>query len=523
MNLTMKKTFFGSFSRRFSDLVTGRSFKLGKLTKLTKLTLVAALAVTPLLAGCAGEDQDFEARYPSANGEAVGTSDQDPVGIPPGAAVNSAQAQAAADEAYARGYAAGQTGTPAEGAQGDGQGTLTVGADQTQYSDTDPSALTDFRTTLDPYGSWVDDETYGTIWVPSSSVVGADFQPYVSAGHWSYDDDYVWNSDYEWGWAPFHYGRWIRSGRGWGWIPGRQYSGAWVSWRTGYDGWGYVGWAPLAPSWYWRGGYAYGLYSVPPYNYSYCPNDRIFAPSAAGVVMRGSAAEGVAAHTRPYVAAAPGVNGGRVAANPSVNGSGAGARGPSPAALGLNSSQIVHSNGTNVGVARAQGFARPQSAQSFGGHAPAGVNNDAAAHGAMPATPSRSSLAPIATGPRYIGNTNNGPARVNYPSNGARPSTYASQPSYSRPSSFQSQPSYSRPSSFQSQPSPSFQQHSYSAPRSSFSAPSSGFTPHSSFSAPSHFSGGGGSSPSFHSAAPAYHPSSHTSFSGGGGGGRGHR
>ncbi|MEO8875003.1 MAG: DUF6600 domain-containing protein [Polyangiaceae bacterium] len=505
MNPTMKNLFFGSTA---------------------KLAVLAILAITPALAGCGAADEDMEAQYPTAS--TIGSSDQDNInGIPPGAAVNSAQAQAAADEAYARGYAAGQTGGPAEP---DGQGSLAVGGDDANYSDTDPSALTDFRTTLDPYGSWVEDENYGTIWVPSSSVVGADFEPYVTAGHWSYDDDYVWNSDYEWGWAPFHYGRWIRSGRGWGWIPGRTYSGAWVSWRTGYDGWGYVGWAPLAPSWYWRGGYAYGLYSVPPYNYNYCENGRVFAPQASGAVMRGPGADGVAAHTRPYVAAAPAANG-RVGASPTVNG--LSTRGPNPSALGLTGAQVVHTGAGNVGIARAQGFARPQSAQSFGAHAPASLNNNAYAHGAVPSSTSRSGLAPIATGPRYIGGNTAGPQRAPYPSrvntpttSYSRPSGFTSNPSYSRPSAFSSSPSYSRPSAFSSGARPStfssspsaFQGHSnFSQPHASGS--SSGFTPHSSFSAPSHFSGGGGgSSPSFHAAAPAYHPSSHTSFSGGGGG-----
>jgi hypothetical protein len=98
------------------------------------------------------------------------------------------------------------------------------------YDDTDPSALTDFRGALDPYGSWGQDPTYGTVWVPSQSVVGDDFTPYVTAGHWVYDDDYTWVSDYDWGWVPFHYGRWVYGPSfGWGWVPGRRYAPAWVS------------------------------------------------------------------------------------------------------------------------------------------------------------------------------------------------------------------------------------------------------------------------------------------------------
>src|SRR5690606_34575895 len=32
-------------------------------------------------------------------------------------------------------------------------------------ADTSPEALEDFQTPLEPYGTWVDDPTYGTIWV----------------------------------------------------------------------------------------------------------------------------------------------------------------------------------------------------------------------------------------------------------------------------------------------------------------------------------------------------------------------
>src|SRR5678815_3106513 len=31
-----------------------------------------------------------------------------------------------------------------------------------EYTDTDPSALTEFKSTLDPYGTWQDDGQYGT-------------------------------------------------------------------------------------------------------------------------------------------------------------------------------------------------------------------------------------------------------------------------------------------------------------------------------------------------------------------------
>src|SRR5215472_8149386 len=64
-----------------------------------------------------------------------------------------------------------------------------VAAQSDAYADTDPSALQDFHPALDPYGTWVDDPTYGTVWVPNRDVVGDDFEAYVTAGHWVYDDD----------------------------------------------------------------------------------------------------------------------------------------------------------------------------------------------------------------------------------------------------------------------------------------------------------------------------------------------
>ncbi len=110
----------------------------------------------------------------------------------------------------------------------------------------DPNAYQDFRDELAPHGQWVDDAQYGQVWVPSVAEVGADFTPYYSNGQWTLSDyGWTWVSNHSWGWAPFHYGRWMQlGGRGWSWIPGRVWGPAWVHWRTGG---GYVGWAPLPP------------------------------------------------------------------------------------------------------------------------------------------------------------------------------------------------------------------------------------------------------------------------------------
>lgn len=110
-----------------------------------------------------------------------------------------------------------------------------------QYEDV---SLETFYEELSPYGVWIDDPQYGHVWRPD--VDQDDFRPYYSNGHWEmtrYGN--TWVSDYDWGWAPFHYGRWHYSNRrGWLWIPDTKWGPAWVSWRSGG---GYYGWAPLGP------------------------------------------------------------------------------------------------------------------------------------------------------------------------------------------------------------------------------------------------------------------------------------
>jgi len=117
---------------------------------------------------------------------------------------------------------------------------------QTYDDGYDPQAAAQFEDTLAPYGTWVDDDVYGRVWQPSGEAVGDDFSPYATAGHWLLTEyGWTWISDYDWGWAPFHYGRWlVVAERGWCWMPGTLWGPAWVSWRAGG---GYVAWAPLPP------------------------------------------------------------------------------------------------------------------------------------------------------------------------------------------------------------------------------------------------------------------------------------
>lgn len=78
-------------------------------------------------------------------------------------------------------------------------------------------------------------------------MVGVGFRPYGPGGHWGTQTTAGhFETDWAWGWAPFHYGRWsLDPVYGWVWIPGNVWAPAWVTWR--YGG-GYVGWAPLPPA-----------------------------------------------------------------------------------------------------------------------------------------------------------------------------------------------------------------------------------------------------------------------------------
>jgi hypothetical protein len=174
--------------------------------------------------------------------------------------------------------------------------------------ETDPSALTDFREPLAQHGTWIEHETYGTVWVPANAEVGDDFAPYQTAGHWEMTDEgeWLWVSYYDWGYIPFHYGRWVWiSGTGWAWIPGRVYAPAWVVWRVGYAG--YIGWAPMPPAYYWDGGFAVALWVVPPAAFVFCPTTYVYYHDVHHYVVHDHATVRVAAAgTRNYKPASPG-------------------------------------------------------------------------------------------------------------------------------------------------------------------------------------------------------------------------
>ncbi|MFZ1453794.1 MAG: DUF6600 domain-containing protein, partial [Ferruginibacter sp.] len=97
-----------------------------------------------------------------------------------------------------------------------------------------------FQQELSPYGRWMNNPRFGQVWIFNEPG----FKPYYTNGHWEYTNyGWSWESDYDWGWAPFHYGRWEQDPfHGWMWIPGYEWASAWVSWSS-YDD--YYGWAPL--------------------------------------------------------------------------------------------------------------------------------------------------------------------------------------------------------------------------------------------------------------------------------------
>ena len=105
----------------------------------------------------------------------------------------------------------------------------------------------DFYRELAPYGSWVDVEGSGRCWKPTVAAARPDWQPYCDRGHWVLTEcGWYWRSDYSWGWAPFHYGRWLHhSTAGWCWRPDQIWGPAWVAWRSSRQ---YCGWAPLPPA-----------------------------------------------------------------------------------------------------------------------------------------------------------------------------------------------------------------------------------------------------------------------------------
>lgn len=115
---------------------------------------------------------------------------------------------------------------------------------------------------LDRYGRWENAADYGPVWIPVQ--VAPDWAPYRDGRWvWSRRWGWTWVDDAPWGFAPFHYGRWVHYRARWCWVPGRYvarpvYAPALVAWVGGgsvtvgigigsRDDYPRYGWFPLAP------------------------------------------------------------------------------------------------------------------------------------------------------------------------------------------------------------------------------------------------------------------------------------
>lgn len=116
---------------------------------------------------------------------------------------------------------------------------------------------------LDQHGAWSQDSEYGPVWYPRT--VSAGWVPYRD-GRWTYLQPWGWTwvDNAPWGYAPFHYGRWVTVGGRWCWSPGRNVTRAvwspalvgWVggsNWNVSFNSGGSrraapaTGWYPLNP------------------------------------------------------------------------------------------------------------------------------------------------------------------------------------------------------------------------------------------------------------------------------------
>ncbi len=432
-------------------------------------------------------------------------------------------------------------------------------AQAADYEDADPSALDAFRSDLDPYGRWVDDSKYGRVWVPDAGYVGSDFAPYVSNGHWGADADnnWVWMSDYPFGWVVFHYGRWVWiDSVGWSWVPGRRYAPAWVVWRVPTDDYAYVGWAPAPPYYAWYGTGVYWFSYYPPLPFVFCPSAYLFYPHFgaylvrdryfAGTLVRHSAwystgpvygrgySSPTFARARVPANAVPSqrvsadpraLSMSRPSANPSITGRGSSAR-------------LSSVNPAGAGLARnpSTGFGTRPANMSPGASRPSTVIGSSR-YGGSPSFRSNSTAGGIyangfSSRPRPLVERSSPYQGRQTQTLGSLPSSsYASprssgsysSPRYSSPSSSWSAPRYSSPSSYSSprysSPSSSYSAPRYSAPSSSFSAPRYS-APSSSYSAPSHSFSSGSSGHSFSGGGGGFRSGGGGGFRSGGGGGR---
>jgi hypothetical protein len=90
---------------------------------------------------------------------------------------------------------------------------------------------------LSQNGEWETTEDYGNVWIPTRVAPG--WEPYRD-GRWVWTQQWGWSwvDNAPWGFAPFHYGRWVQHRNRWAWAPGRferrpAYAPALVTWSNG--------------------------------------------------------------------------------------------------------------------------------------------------------------------------------------------------------------------------------------------------------------------------------------------------
>jgi hypothetical protein len=400
---------------------------------------------------------------------------------------------------------------------------------------------------LDQHGRWVDDGSYGRVWVPQ---VDPDWAPYQD-GRWMYGDDYGWTwVGYEpWGWAPYHYGRWYHSGFGWAWWPGPfrgpcYWSPALVGFfgfggRVGFGfGFGSIGWVPLAPfepfhRW-WGAGFGGRGFVVNNFNvYNTYRNARV----VGGV--RGVSAASFGRGGGRFTAVggselrSAGMVNGRLPVNP-----GSASMRMSDRSVNMSNfrqssnTRFFSSNGSSRGFVGSQNGSTGSRAGNFrGSQSPAGGQNGSGQSGwSRPGSGSQPQVRSGGGDPGWrrfngpssgpAGNGNNRASVPNYSAPRSAPNYGGgNSPSYNAPR--YNQPSYNAPRNTPNYSAPRYNQPSYSAPRSapsynppSYSAPRSS----PSYSAPRSYSGPSYSAPR---SAPSYSaPRSAPSYGGGGGGSR---
>jgi len=106
------------------------------------------------------------------------------------------------------------------------------------------------------FGAWSAGPGGERLWTPSKLPAG--WQPYQQ-GAWAWKSPWGWTwvDEQSWGFAPFHYGRWLQAKGRWAWTPGQWgsarpvFAPALVGWIGGsalaVDGAPAVGWVALAP------------------------------------------------------------------------------------------------------------------------------------------------------------------------------------------------------------------------------------------------------------------------------------